>query len=87
MNLDAKIILLNGAKACGKGVVVEHLRSKGYHLVSAECKETLHLLTMTMFSVPEQRYWEIYNDRSLKEVPLPDFKAQLYLDERHCYLS
>jgi hypothetical protein len=77
MSLDAKIVLLNGARMCGKGVVVDHLRSAGYLLTPAECKETLHYLTMTMFAVPEQRYWEIYNDRSLKEVPLPEFRINL----------
>lgn len=80
MNLNAKIVLLNAPRLAGKGVVVEHLRSRGFDLIDAGCKETLHQLTMTLFSVPEKRYWEIYNDRSLKEVPLPEFRVDLGLD-------
>lgn len=77
MNLDAKIVLLNAPRLAGKGVVVDHLRSRGFDLIDAGCKETLHQLTMTLFSVPEKRYWEIYNDRSLKEVPLPEFRVNI----------
>lgn len=77
MSLNAKIVLLNAPRLAGKGVAVDHLRSQGFNLIDAGCKETLHRLTMTLFSVPENRYWEIYNDRSLKEVPLPEFKVNI----------
>lgn len=70
----SKILLLNAPKNVGKSVAVKYLRSLGIDLVSAECKESLHNLTMTLFGVDPSRYWEIYNTRELKEVPLPEFR-------------
>lgn len=73
----SKIILFNSPKNVGKTEAIKYLRSKGVDLVSADCKEALHELTMTLFGVEPSRYWEIYNTRELKEVPLPEFRVRL----------
>lgn len=73
----SKIILFNSPKNVGKSKAIEYLRDKGVSLISAECKESLHNLTMTLFGVKPERYWEIYNTRELKEVPLPDFRLKM----------
>jgi hypothetical protein len=36
---------------------------------------------MTLFGVSPERYWEIYNTRELKEVPLPEFRVVMSVDE------
>lgn len=72
-----KIILFSGAKECGKDVALDHLMSYYVDLEKAECKDVLHQLTQTLFNVSEDRYWEIYNDRNLKEKPLPEFRVKL----------
>lgn len=77
----SKMILFNSPRNVGKSKVIEYLNSKGYNLTSAECKESLHKLTMTLFGVYPDRYWEIYNTRELKEVPLSDFSATLPYSE------
>lgn len=77
----SKIILFNSPRNVGKSRAITYLNSKGYNLISAECKESLHNLTMTLFGVDPDRYWEIYNTRELKEVPLPEFSAILPYSE------
>lgn len=74
-------ILLNGPAKCGKGVVVDYLKSQGYDFKVKSCKDKLHTLTREFFCVPEERYWEIYNDRTLKECPLPEFRVRADSDE------
>lgn len=73
----SKIILFNSPKNVGKSKAIEYLKSKGINLISAECKEALHQLTITLFGVSPERYWEIYNTRELKEVPLPEFHVSI----------
>lgn len=73
----SKIILFNSPKNVGKSKAIEYLNSKGLSLISAECKEALHNLTMTLFGVSPERYWEIYYTRELKETPLPEFSMTL----------
>ncbi len=77
----SKIILFNSPKNVGKSKAIEYLRDNGVSLISAECKEPLHSLTMTLFGVQPDRSWEIYNTRELKEVPLPEFTVDLDIDE------
>ena len=79
----SKIILFNSPKNVGKSKAIEYLKSKGVNLISAECKEPLHNLTMTLFGVNPERYWEIYNTRDLKEVPLPEFRVTLEGEESY----
>jgi hypothetical protein len=74
---QAKIILYNSPKGCGKDASIHHLRSLGYPLVRREAKGKLHDLTMAFFCVQPERYWEIYEDRVLKETPLEEFRIRL----------
>jgi len=73
----SRIILWNSPKGLGKDASIHHLRSLGYPLVRREAKGKLHELTMAFFCVQPERYWEIYNDRELKETPLEEFKIDL----------
>ena len=84
--MNSKMILFNGPAGCGKNVAIDYM--KGYlKLVDSRCKDKLFKLTQDLFNVRESRFWEIYNDRSLKEKPLNDFilshtelaKLQMYL--------
>lgn len=77
----SKIILFNSPKNVGKSKAIEYLNSKGLNLISAECKKALHQLTMTLFGVSPERYWEIYNTRELKEIPLPEFHIHLDFED------
>lgn len=84
----SKIILLNGVKGCGKDTAIDHLRSLGYPLVRREAKGKLHTLVQEFFCVSPDRYWEVYNDRELKETPLPEFQINLTCDYGdYCYLE
>lgn len=71
----SKIILLNGPKECGKNSVLKHIKCALFDVdfVDRRCKDKLYELTQELFCVSEQRFFEIYNDRALKEVPLTDF--------------
>ena len=70
----SKIILINGPIECGKSKAVEVLKAQ-YPLMERRCKDKLFELVPIIFNITPKRYWEIYNDRSLKEVPLPDFRV------------
>lgn len=72
-NMNSKIILLNGVAGSGKDTAIDYLRSLGYPLVRREAKGKLHTLVQEFFCVSPDRYWEIYEDRELKESPLLDF--------------
>lgn len=69
----SKILLLNGPRECGKNIAVDHIK-KLYDLKDRRCKDKLFKLVQEMFCVSEARFWEIYNNRELKERPLTDFK-------------
>lgn len=79
----SKIILFNGVKSLGKDEAITYLRSLGYPLVRREAKGKLHTLVQEFFCVSPERYWEIYEDRELKEKPLPEFKTFLESIEYH----
>ena len=70
--MNSKIVLLNGPRLCGKNIVTaattEHL-----HTVDRRCKDKLFTLVQELFCVSEERFWKIYNDRNLKEAPMPEF--------------
>lgn len=76
-------ILLCGPAGLGKTKAVEYLRNQGYDFNIRSCKDHLHTLTREFFCVSEERYWEIYNDRILKESPLKDFEVKLTDEENH----
>jgi hypothetical protein len=69
----SKIILLNGGKGCGKTDLTEYLKSLYPEMRDRRCKDHLHELTMKLFCVPEELYWRIYNNRSLKETANTNF--------------
>ena len=75
LQIMSKIVLYNAPKSLGKDASIAHLRSLGYPLVRREAKGKLHELTMALFCVQPERYWEIYEDRVLKEKPLDEFKV------------
>jgi hypothetical protein len=76
-----KIVLWNSPAKTGKDVAIKYLQGQGIPLRYAECKDKLHKLVQEMFCISEERYWEIYNDRSLKEVALDSFKVMLSEEE------
>lgn len=67
--MKPKLVVFSGKIKCGKDTAVEHLLNVIPNADVAECKESLHEATMTLFGTPESLYWEIYNDRSRKETP------------------
>lgn len=76
-----KIILFNGAKGCGKNFAIDYLVSRGYKIDYAECKGKLHELTIAFFRVPEEYYWNLYEDRSRKELPDPVFRLFITIEQ------
>ncbi len=67
-------ILLNGPKLCGKDSAIDYLiKEKEFPLIRKECKGKLHILTQQFFCISATNYWEIYNDRDLKEAPCAEF--------------
>lgn len=70
----SKIILFNSPAKLGKDTAIEYLEDWcGIPLVRREAKGKLHTLVQEFFCVSPERYWEIYEDRELKEKPLPEF--------------
>ena len=69
-----KVILLNGPPGCGKDIGTSFLCEQfgGEH---QEFKKKLYELVMCIYSVPASRFWEIYNNRELKEKPLEEFEG------------
>jgi len=84
-----QLILLNGPMNCGKSFAVNYLKSVlNTALVERQCKDKLHELTMSIFNVPTERYWNVYTDKMLKELPLNDFRLtvpayNLLMDRLH----
>lgn len=77
-----KVLLFNSPKSLGKDEAITYLRSLGYPLVRREAKGKLHTLTQEFFCVQPERYWEIYEDRVLKETPLEEFRIKLSGDDK-----
>lgn len=75
--MEPKLIVFSGKIKCGKDTAVEHLLNVIPNAEVAECKESLHEATMTLFGVSSDTYWEIYNDRSRKETPNTLFSVSL----------
>lgn len=71
--MDSNFILLNGPKGCGKTELVKYL-DKSYSFTEYRCKDKLFRLTQELFSVAEDRFWHLYNNRELKEMPVADFR-------------
>lgn len=75
--MTKKIILFNAPALGGKNIAIDYLQDNGYDLHYAECKDKLHTLVQEFFCVYPERYWEIYGDRNLKELPLGEFSVTL----------
>lgn len=69
-----KLIIFSGKMGCGKDTAIDFL-GRTIEYVRAECKQSLHEATLALFGVPEDTYWEIYNDRSRKETPMTLFNV------------
>lgn len=90
--MTKKIILCSGAAGCGKGTLLNSV-SNAIAAVAitkgrvppiwkdASCKTHLYKLVQDFFLVSEERFWEIYNDRAMKEKPLPEFRVNLLFTE------
>lgn len=65
---NPKLIVFSGKMGCGKDTAINHL-AEIIPVVRAECKESLHNTTMSLFGVPDSIYWEVYNDRRRKDTP------------------
>ena len=67
-----KVILLNAPPGAGKDVTAKKLveMTGAGHL---EFKETLHNIAMAITGLDRDTYFAIYNDRSKKELPQPEF--------------
>lgn len=89
--MDSKMILLNGPRMSGKNSILNYIFSKytnqgvDYkdYWFDASCKDVLYKLVQDFFLISEERFWEIYNDRSLKEVPLPEFRITVGNGKTH----
>jgi hypothetical protein len=79
--IKPKMILMNGPAKSGKDVALKYLDTGDYPVTYMECKDTLHLLTRTLFTLPEDKYWELYNNRDTKEVPTPFYRAHLSIKD------
>lgn len=76
-------ILMNGPKLSGKDTFINHMQHSEWgegveekadlHRMHVECKDTLHDLTQQLFLVDSERYWDLYDDREMKETPVEDF--------------
>lgn len=70
--IKGQVVLLNAPMGCGKDVAVQKLQEMTGcgHL---EFKMTLHNIAMAVTGLFPEDYFAIYNDRSKKELPQPEF--------------
>lgn len=68
----SKLLLINGPRECGKSKAVTCI-SERFPVTSRRCKDKLFKLVPEYFCISESTFWDIYEDRLLKEVPLPEF--------------
>lgn len=72
--MTTKLLLINGPIGCGKTEAVKYI-AKHFNIVERRCKDKLFKLTQEFFCVSEERFFDIYNDRALKETPLDEFQV------------
>lgn len=70
--LKGKIILLNSPPNTGKDLAASHIVA-ATGCKHMEFKKTLHNISMAITGLSSEEYFKIYNDRKLKEKPLPEF--------------
>lgn len=64
----SRLVLLNGPMGCGKTELAKCLKYQ-YDAVDRRCKDKLFNLTQDLFCVDPRTFFEIYDNRDLKEVP------------------
>lgn len=72
--MTTKLLLINGPVGCGKTEAVKYI-AKHFNIVERRCKDKLFKLTQEFFCVSEELFFEIYNDRFAKELPVEHFKV------------
>ena len=73
----SKLIILSGPIGCGKTELGKAFIRRGFSDRDfSRCKDKLFELTMSFFNIQSERFWEIYEDRNLKETPLDEFKVK-----------
>lgn len=83
--MTKKMLLASGPIKCGKGTLLGAALSNYQYahqhraicVKEAACKGHLYKLVQDIFLISEERFWEIYNDRELKEKPMPEFRITL----------
>lgn len=68
----SKLIVLNAPKGAGKTVLAQRIieeLGEQYDVEESRCKDRLFEMTMDFFQIDPQTFWEIYEDRDLKETP------------------
>ena len=75
--MKTTVVLLNGPPLSGKDSGADHLVDffRPCGAVKREFKQKLFDLVMLIYSIKPERFWQIYNDRALKEKPLPEFEG------------
>jgi hypothetical protein len=74
----SKIILLNGPIKCGKNTAVARIKDlMETPVVDRRCKDHLFTLTQQFFCLTPDEFFTIYNNRALKEKPLPAFAVSI----------
>lgn len=75
--MSTTVVLLNGPPLSGKDSGADHLVDffRPCGAVKREFKQKLFDLVMLIYSIKPERFWQIYNDRALKEKPLPEFEG------------
>ncbi len=72
--MSSKIILLNGPKACGKNVAVDHIKLLTHNVVrDRRTKDHLFLATATLFKMSLPEFFTHYTCRDTKETPKTEF--------------
>lgn len=67
------VVIFNGPPGSGKDLICDMLVKHTKDSKHVRFKEHLLKLTMMMYNVDEKTFYEIYNNRDLKEVPLDIF--------------
>lgn len=74
LNLDTrKVVVFNGPPGSGKDLICDMLCENICNTKHVRFKDHLFKLTMMMYNVDEESFYEIYNNRELKEKPMDIF--------------
>jgi len=66
-------IIFNGPPGSGKDYICKELVATDEPVFHKEFKHRLYMLTMNIYGISPDVFWEIYNDREMKEKPLDVF--------------